>query len=133
MKPGPAQHEQVRLLVPIARDQTAIRRVSLCSRPIAFALAEGIINKTTDVFDFGCGHGSDIRYLRSRRIRVNGWDPHYQPKQKITPAQVVNLGYVLNVIESPSERDETLVRAFALAQQVLIVAVRVESALDRCG
>lgn len=128
MKPGPAQQEQVKLLVPIPRDQTAIRRVS-CSRPIAFALAEGIINKTTDVFDFGCGHGSDIRYLRSRRIRVNGWDPHYQPKQKITPAQVVNLGYVLNVIESPAERDETLVRAFALTRQVLIVAVRVESAL----
>jgi DNA phosphorothioation-associated putative methyltransferase len=35
----------------------------------------------------------------------------------------------LNVIEHPSERDETLVRAFALAQRVLIVAVRVENAL----
>lgn len=128
MKPGPAQQDQVELLVPIRRGQTAIRRVS-CSRPIALALAEGIITRTTDVFDFGCGHGSDIQYLRSRGIRATGWDPHYQPKQKTTPAQVVNLGFVLNVIESPSERDETLVRAFALARQVLIVAVRVESAL----
>lgn len=128
MKPGHAQQERVDPPVTILRGQSAIRRVS-CSRPIALALADGIITTTTDVFDYGCGRGADIRYLRSRRILANGWDPHYQPKHKITPAKVVNLGYVLNVIESPAERDETVVRAFALAQQVLIVSVRVEIAL----
>ncbi|MBX3319177.1 MAG: DNA phosphorothioation-associated putative methyltransferase [Nitrospira sp.] len=128
MNSGSAQHNQIESTLPIRREQTAIRRVS-CSRPIALALADGIITKTTDVFDYGCGHGSDIRYLRARRIRVNGWDPHYQPKKATKPTQVVNLGYVLNVIESPRERGETLLQAFALASRVLIVAVRVESPL----
>lgn len=115
--------------VKVRRDQTAIRRVS-CSRPIALALADGIITKTTSLFDYGCGHGDDLRFLRSRRIDAKGWDPHHHPDQKITPSDVVNLGYVVNVIEDPAERDETLVRAYTLAKLVLIVAVRVESALD---
>jgi hypothetical protein len=32
------------------------------------------------------------------------------------PADVVNLAYVLNVIEDPSERSETLRKAYALAR-----------------
>ena len=114
--------------VHVQRSQTAIRRVS-CSRPVALALSDGLISKDVTVFDYGCGHGADIRYLRSRRIRVNGWDPHHRPKQAIAPADIVNLGYVLNVIEDPVERGETLERAYAIAKQVLIVAVRVESPL----
>lgn len=125
MEPVSAQQDQVEQLVPIRRGQTALHRVS-CSRPIALALAEGLISKTTDVFDYGCGHGADIRFLRARRIRAKGWDPYYQPKQEIVPSHVVNLGYVLNVIENTAERNQTLIRAFNLAQQVLIVAVRVE-------
>src|SRR5262249_8351421 len=73
---------------------------------------------------------ADIRYLQSRRVSVNGWDPHHRPKGEGKPADVVNLGYVLNVIEDTAERDETLVRAFALARRVLVVAVRVGSAYD---
>jgi DNA phosphorothioation-associated putative methyltransferase len=80
--------------------------------------------------DYGCGHGADLRYLRAHHVRADGWDPHHRPNQKIASAEVVNLAYVLNVIEDTTERDETLVRAFALAKKVLIVAVRVESALD---
>ena len=110
---------------PIARSQTAIRRASY-SRPIALALSDGIITKKSDLFDYGCGLGDDVRYLRGLGVQAHGWDPHYQPKQKHHPAQVVNLGYVLNVIENPSERAETLIRAFELAKEVLIVAVRVE-------
>ena len=45
-------------------------------------------------------------------------------------ADVVNLGFVLNVIEDPIERAETLRRAFALARQVLIIAVRVDRSLE---
>ena len=116
-------------IVQTKRNKTAIRRVT-CSRPLALALADGLITKQSSLFDYGCGHGSDVRYLRARRVLATGWDPHYQPKQRITPADVVNLGYVLNVIEDQSERDETLARAFALSKQVLIVAVRVENALD---
>ena len=46
--------------------------------------------------------------------------------QRLQPADVVNLGYVLNVIESPSERDAVLRKALQLAQRLLIVAVRVD-------
>ncbi|MBA5865392.1 MAG: DNA phosphorothioation-associated putative methyltransferase [Nitrospira sp. CR1.3] len=126
MSSGSAPHNQLESTLLIRRGQTAIRRVS-CSRPIALALADGIITKTSDVFDYGCGHGSDIRFLRANHIHADGWDPHYRPEEKATPAQVVNLSYVLNVIESLAERDETLLQAFALAKQVLIIAVRVES------
>lgn len=91
---------------------------------------DGIITKGTSVFDYGCGLGADIRYLRSRRIRADGWDPHHRSKQKIVTADVINLVYVLNVIENIRERDETLVRAFVLARRVLIVAVRTAATLD---
>lgn len=111
------------------RSLTAIKRLS-CSRPVALALADGLITKRTSVFDYGCGYGADIRHLRARHIRVNGWDPHHRRNQKVVSSDIVNLGYVLNVIEDPIERAETLTRAFALAKQVLIIAVRVESALD---
>ena len=45
----------------------------------------------------------------------------------------MNLGYVLNVIESPQERTATLQKAFALANRVLIVSVRVDQALDNAS
>ena len=38
----------------------------------------------------------------------------------------VNLGFVLNVIEEPTERSETLRKAFSLARKLLVVSVRVE-------
>ena len=110
------------------RERTAIRRVA-CSRPIALALADGLINTATSVFDYGCGHGSDVRYLRSRSIKAGGWDPYYQPKADLEQADVVNLGYVLNVIENPTERQEILQHAYGLANKVLVVAVRVERVL----
>jgi DNA phosphorothioation-associated putative methyltransferase len=42
-----------------------------------------------------------------------------------TPADVVNLGYVINVIEDTAERREALINAWKLAQKVLIVAAQV--------
>ena len=55
----------------------------------------------------------------------SGWDPHYCPDVPLAEADVVNLGYIINVIESPAERREVLVKAWELAQQVLIVAAQV--------
>ena len=116
------------LAIKSRRERTAIRRVA-CSRPIAIALADGLINTATSVFDYGCGHGSDVRYLRSCSIKAGGWDPYYQPKADLEQADVVNLGYVLNVIENPTERQEILQHAYGLAKKVLVVAVRVERVL----
>src|SRR5690349_13289984 len=107
----------------IRREKTAMRRLR-CSRPIALALAQDIIRPETSVFDYGCGHGGDLRYLQSRGVEATGWDPHHAPEGAKVPAAVVNLGYVLNVIEDACERRETLLRAFELANDVLAVAVR---------
>jgi DNA phosphorothioation-associated putative methyltransferase len=54
-----------------------------------------------------------------------GWDPYFQPDVPQTPADVVNLGYVINVIEDTAERREALINAWKLAQKVLIVAAQV--------
>src|SRR5437773_3580392 len=113
----------------IRRDKTAIRR-HRCSKPIALALADGLIERTTSVFDYGCGLGGDLRYLKARRIRANGWDPHHSPNAKLQAADVVNLGYVLNVIENADERRGTLRQAFETARQVLVVSVRVDRGID---
>ena len=117
------------LRVTVNRKRTAIRRVS-CSRPIALALADGLISKQNSVFDYGCGYGSDVRFLSAHRIKASGWDPHHQPNNKIIPADIVNLGFVLNVIEDPRERNETLLRAFDLAKQLLIVSVRLDDSIN---
>ena len=43
-----------------SRRKTAIRRPDL-SRPVALALRDGLISETSTVFDYGCGHGDDVR------------------------------------------------------------------------
>ena len=112
-------------ITPIDRSQTAIRRY-WCSRPIALAMAQGLIDTSRSVFDYGCGHGEDVEYLRKEGVWVAGWDPSFTPQNSIQEADVVNLGFVLNVIEDPSERRDTLKKAFSLARQFLIVSVRVD-------
>lgn len=107
-----------------------------CSRPIALALAGGVVSTKTTVLDYGCGRGGDIRYLTKRGVDVVGWDPAHRPDGERRPSDVVNLGYVLNVIESPEERDEVLRTALSLAQEVLVVSVRVDKgsdAFEECG
>ena len=49
-----------------------------------------------------------------------GWDPTFRPDAPLHEADVVNLGYVINVIEDTQERAATLRHAWALAQQVLL-------------
>ena len=111
--------------LPIHRYRTAIRR-HRGSKPIALAVGEGLIDRQSTVFDYGCGHGGDIRFLRERGIKADGWDPHYRPNAKLSEADVVNLGYVLNVIEDLGERTEALRRAYSLARRLLMVAVRID-------
>jgi DNA phosphorothioation-associated putative methyltransferase len=113
----------------VGRHRTAMRRVR-CSRPVGLAHAEGLIEPGRTFFDYGCGHGGDVRFLAAHGIQASGWDPHFAPDVQVTPADVVNLGYVLNVIENPKERLETLEKAYAAANYVLIVSVRVDNTLE---
>ncbi len=115
---------------PIARHRTAIRRFQF-SRPIALAVSDRLIQDNRTVFDYGCGHGEDVSLLKKNGLKARGWDPHFRPDAPIQPADIVNLGYVLNVIEDPAERTETLRKAFALAEKALVVAVRVDQSLEK--
>lgn len=83
------------------------------------------------VFDYGCGLGEDVRLLCKDGFEAEGWDPFHCPDTSIQQADVVHLGYVLNVIEDASERAEVLRKAFSLTQRLLIVAVRVDQSLEK--
>lgn len=54
----------------VRRDRTAIKRYD-ASRPVRLALADGLISAETSVFDYGCGHGDDLRYLKAFRLSTN--------------------------------------------------------------
>lgn len=107
----------------IARHRTAIARPFL-SRPVARALDDTLITSETSVFDYGCGRGTDIRHLRQMGIDASGWDPAFAAAEERRPADVVNLGYVINVIEDRTERVDALTKAWALAQSALVVSAR---------
>ncbi len=83
----------------------------------------GFLNGAYSVFDYGCGRGGDLAALTAAGIAAFGWDPHFAPDTVLEEADLVNLGFVLNVIEDPSERQEVLQSAFALARRVLSIAV----------
>ena len=65
-----------------------------------------------------------MRRLSAQGIVCEGWDPFHKPDGKRQSADVVNLGYVLNVIERATERSETIRSAWKLANQLLIVSAR---------
>jgi DNA phosphorothioation-associated putative methyltransferase len=99
------------------------------SRPLALAVSHRLISPSSKILEYGCGRGADIRLLQKAGIPASGWDPHFRPDDTLLPADCVNLGHVLNVIEDPAERAATLHNAFQLAEKVLIVAVRVDQTL----
>ncbi|MET7402373.1 DNA phosphorothioation-associated putative methyltransferase [Dactylosporangium sp. NPDC005572] len=108
---------------PISRDRTAITRPHL-SKPISLAVADGILTHESSLFDYGCGRGDDVTRMRALGYKAHGWDPGHHPDADIRAADVVNLGYVVNVIEDPAERAHALRSAWSLAKNVLIVAAR---------
>jgi DNA phosphorothioation-associated putative methyltransferase len=92
------------------------------------ALQDGLIGPTVTVFDYGCGHGQDMALLAAQGIACDGWDPAFRPHSPKHPADVVNLGFVLNVIEAVDERTAALRQAWGLARRLLIVAAQVKEA-----
>ncbi|WP_265262538.1 DNA phosphorothioation-associated putative methyltransferase [Spirulina subsalsa] len=108
----------------IQRHKAAMVRKTL-SRPVRAALEAELFSPETTFFDYGCGYGSDLEFIAQKGYISSGWDPYYRPDTPRTPADIVNLGYVINVIEDPPERREALIKAWELTQQVLIVAAQV--------
>lgn len=113
----------------IFRDRTAIRRTEL-SKPMRTALRDGVLNPAAEVFDYGCGFGDDMRYLEAVNIPAFGWDPAHRPDGTKRAADVVNLGYVINVIENAAERVDVLRDAWTQARRALIVSARLRNEND---
>ena len=108
----------------IERHKAAMFRTDL-SRPVRLAVEWAIINQNTTFFDYGCGHGGDVQRLKNLGYTSAGWDPYYYADIPPTQADVVNLGYVLNVIENLEERRQALISAWKLTRKVLIVSAQV--------
>ncbi|NHC36877.1 DNA phosphorothioation-associated putative methyltransferase [Scytonema millei] len=108
----------------IERHRAAIYRVEI-SRPVRSAIESAILNNDTTFFDYGCGHGGDIDRVANLGYTSSGWDPYYRPDTPHIAADVVNLGYVLNVIEDLEERRQALIHAWELTRKVLLVSAQV--------
>lgn len=109
----------------IERYRAAIVRRDL-SRPVRYAWEADLFVEGTTFFDYGCGQGGDVQRIGGRGFVSSGWDPHYAPDVERVSADIVNLGFVINVIEDLKERREALLQAWQLTQKVLLVAAQVE-------
>jgi DNA phosphorothioation-associated putative methyltransferase len=116
----------------IHRHRTAMVRHSL-SQPMSLAVRHRMIRPGVTVFDYGCGQGDDQQALVAAGVEAVGWDPHFAPDVPRHEAEIVNLGFVLNVIEDPAERVVALKEAWTLATRVLVVSVMVVGAVPVDG
>ncbi|WP_034730907.1 DNA phosphorothioation-associated putative methyltransferase [Bacteriovorax sp. Seq25_V] len=107
----------------IERHKTAIKRNKV-SRPVSLLLESNLLTQESSFFDYGCGHGQDLTILAKNGFsKIQGYDPYYRPDSQHIKSDIVNLGFVLNVIEKPNERSETLKTAYSLANKLLCVSV----------
>lgn len=113
----------------VDRHKTALTRYDL-SKPVKTLVEYGLLKPGMTFFDYGCGQGSDVSGLRALGHEGDGWDPVHRPEIPKRKADVVNLGYVLNVIEDPAERLESLVDAFRHAGRLLVVSGLIQETVD---
>jgi len=106
----------------IDRHKTAIVRHDL-SAPLKSLAKSSFLEGDHSIFDYGCGRGDDLRELEAHGLDVIGWDPNFQPDNDKVASDIVNLGFVLNVIEDQDERLEVLLGAWELADKLLVVSV----------
>ena len=108
----------------IERHKAAMLRNSL-SKPLRLVLEADLFVDGETFFDYGCGYGGDIQHIAEEGYAASGWDPYYQPDSPQIQADIVNIGYVINVIESLEERREALLNAWGLTKKILVVAAQV--------
>jgi DNA phosphorothioation-associated putative methyltransferase len=106
-----------------------MRRQSL-SRPVRLALLHGILDSGSTFFDYGCGRGDDIDGLVEQGIEARGWDPAHRPNAPMHRSDVVNLGFVVNVIDHDGERRQVVQKAWSLARRVLVISARLNDERD---
>jgi DNA phosphorothioation-associated putative methyltransferase len=105
----------------IARDKTAIVRYEL-SAPMKTLAKNGFLEGQYSIFDYGCGRGDDLRELEAHGLDVLGWDPNFLPDADKVNADLVNIGFVINVIEERNERIEALQNAWELTDKLLVAS-----------
>ena len=110
----------------VQRHKTAIARYQF-SKPVQSLIEYGLLKENVSLLDYGCGQGDDVDGLNELGYNALGWDPVYRPDAPKEPAEIVNLGFVLNVIEDPIERTEVLQEAYELTNSLLVVATLVAS------
>ena len=110
----------------IERHKTAIDRYSL-STPVQSLYRNNYLNGNYTFFDYGCGKCDDLNIVNELGVNASGWDPVYRSDSKIVKADIVNLGFVINIIESPSERTQTLKKAYTLSKKFLVASVMLGS------
>jgi DNA phosphorothioation-associated putative methyltransferase len=115
-------HALVRTSPGVLRHRTALVRYAL-STPMEALRQHGFLDGKRRIFDYGCGRGGDLTQLRQLGVSAAGWDPHFAPSAPLQPADIVNLGFVLNVIESQPERAEALRGAWGLTGVLMVVGV----------
>ncbi|MGB5831471.1 MAG: DNA phosphorothioation-associated putative methyltransferase, partial [Thiohalocapsa sp.] len=115
-----------------ARHLTALTRYGF-SAPVQSLARHGFLGGSHSLFDYGCGRGDDVRGLLENGLDAAGWDPFYAPEPPVQAADLVNLGFVINVIEDFDERLEALTRAWSLARTLLVVSVMLANQNDPRG
>jgi hypothetical protein len=85
----------------VERHKTALTRYEL-SKPVKTLLEYGLLKPGMTFFDYGCGQGSDFRGLQALGHDAEGWDPVHRPAVAKREADVVNMGYAVNSLLTPS-------------------------------
>ena len=114
----------------IDRHRTAIVRHEL-STPFKVLAKASYLEGDYSIFDYGCGRGDDLRELEAHGITAN-WTL-ISPTAPLVESDIVNLGFVINVIEDRDERIEALQRAHSLANKLTVVSAMIagESVISR--
>jgi len=110
----------------IERHKTALKRDKL-SVPLFLIAQRGYLDGDYSILDYGCGKGDDLRELEEHGIECIGWDPVYRPEVEVESCDIVNLGYVINVIEEKVEREDTLKNAYSYCDKFIIVSAMLGS------
>ena len=115
-----------------SRHLTALVRYGF-SAPVQSLARHGFLDGSYRLFDYGCGRGDDVRGLLENGLTAAGWDPFHAADNPIHAADIVNLGFVINVIEDFDERIDALTRAWSLTEHLLVVSVMLANQNDPRG
>ncbi|MFC4654057.1 DNA phosphorothioation-associated putative methyltransferase [Rheinheimera marina] len=105
----------------IDRYKTALVRHEL-SAPMKTLVKHGFLQGDYSIFDYGCGRGDDLRELEAHGLDALGWDPNFRPDAEKVRSDIVNIGFVINVIEDKDERLDALLGSWELTQKLLVVS-----------